>query len=750
MKKSFKKKWINHKIVFPIIMLIFVIFLTVGFSAYQNGLEINDTRLIVRAQTDIRIAGVSTSNQTSGAISNWEEYYSKSINSGLFLPNSDSSITYNVVVTNIGNIDMGLINISGLPNNLTYSISGYTLGNALCDDSNSSKCNLGSVTTLHITVSYKENGYDSNNTTYPIEMIFTFAPMDYVAKIGTHYYPTILKAIEAVPTNGVETTIQILKNTSEKIWVDAGKNIVFDLQSFTLSNYSTYPVIETEGSVKITNGTIYSDTTQGAINVHYGGSLLMTGGSVLANGSKQALYNNGGSVTISGNAYLYNTTNQRAAVHNHDSRGSITITGGTIISEKNSGVLNEAGSLTIGTKDGVVSKESPVIRGYIYGVNNSTATTNVPPTPSYFKYYDGIIKGRTDVLFDEDYIQDTETGMRVLYGNETIGNYSYKTGVLDDIVIIRLDPNGGTVSETKKTIKRNTAIGVLPVPTLTDYTFDGWFDDPDNGNMISTNTTFSGDTTIYAHWTHSSESYVAQIGQTKYHTLEDAITAVPTNSQNPTTIQLISNTVENVSVPSNKKVTFDLGQYTLTSSDNRAVITNAGQSSFISGTITTNSQNTAAINNTGTLTVSGGSIYATGLRQAIYNDGGTLTIQGNPYLHATTSIRATVQNALSNGSSPGTVNILGGTIISPNYAAVQNSVGTLNVGVNSSTLNQTDPVLRGFTYAVMNSATFNFYNGKLMGKSGIKSGNINYSQYGSPVTTTEVVDDITYHVCYLN
>ena len=51
----------------------------------------------------------------------------------------------------------------------------------------------------------------------------------------------------------------------------------------------------------------------------------------------------------------------------------------------------------------------------------------------------------------------------------------------------------------------------------------------------------------------------------------------------------------------------------------------------------------------------------------------------------------------------------------------------------------------------MNSANFNFYDGKIMGVTGAISGSITIQEAGSTiVTTTEVVDGVTYNVKYLN
>ena len=151
-----------------------VIFLTIGYAQFTNQLGIYGISATVRVHKDVRIGGISLSNATNDGISNYEEYNVKDIYSSVTLPNANSSITYDVKVLNLGNVEMGILNISGLPNNLTYSISNYNIEDPLCDDNDSSQCKLGVEKTLHITISYKENGFDENNITYPLDLSFDF------------------------------------------------------------------------------------------------------------------------------------------------------------------------------------------------------------------------------------------------------------------------------------------------------------------------------------------------------------------------------------------------------------------------------------------------------------------------------------------------------------------------------------------------------------------------------------------------
>ena len=69
---------------------------------------------------------------------------------------------------------------------------------------------------------------------------------------------------------------------------------------------------------------------------------------------------------------------------------------------------------------------------------------------------------------------------------------------------VTFDPNGGTVGTTTKDFVENgQGLGETPEPTRPGYTFNGWYTEPSGGEKIDENTkiTFTGDVTLYAHWT---------------------------------------------------------------------------------------------------------------------------------------------------------------------------------------------------------------------------------------------------------
>lgn len=70
---------------------------------------------------------------------------------------------------------------------------------------------------------------------------------------------------------------------------------------------------------------------------------------------------------------------------------------------------------------------------------------------------------------------------------------------------LTFDPNGGTVSETSRSVQYNSAYGELPTPTREGYTFDGWYTSKTGGTQATSSTIMDlYNRTIYAHWTNNS------------------------------------------------------------------------------------------------------------------------------------------------------------------------------------------------------------------------------------------------------
>ncbi|MBP5656294.1 InlB B-repeat-containing protein, partial [Candidatus Saccharibacteria bacterium] len=233
-------------------------------------------------------------------------------------------------------------------------------------------------------------------------------------------YPLLQDCIDEA---GAGDTITLLDNIKDHVLVDAGVEITLDLNGYTFSDNGGENsvvgsrVIDNKGKLTIINGTITSSLAEGVINNESGAELyIQNGARIVATGSKQAVYNNGGSLIISGNAYLSTgSSSQRATVHNLNN-GSVVITGGTIISNKQEGVKNESGTLVIGVHGGGISNSTPIIRGATYGVNTTAA----------IEFYDGILQGKTAAINNEALIT-AEEGATKMNGTAVIGGATYQT-----------------------------------------------------------------------------------------------------------------------------------------------------------------------------------------------------------------------------------------------------------------------------------------------------------------------------------
>ena len=67
---------------------------------------------------------------------------------------------------------------------------------------------------------------------------------------------------------------------------------------------------------------------------------------------------------------------------------------------------------------------------------------------------------------------------------------------------VTFDANGGTVGTASKTVTYDAEYGDLPIPSLTDYAFKGWFTAALNGNLVVGSDIYNltSDQTLYAHW----------------------------------------------------------------------------------------------------------------------------------------------------------------------------------------------------------------------------------------------------------
>lgn len=152
MKIRIIKKDNNLLYFVSIIIVLTIIFLSVGFSAFQNKLAIEDISATIRIDKDVRVTKVGIES-VKDATSYYENYNVSNISSSVILNDTNSYVIYEVEIYNFGNVAMGISDVSIDNENLKFEFLDYNLKDKICDNN---QCSLGIKKTLKIKVSYKD------------------------------------------------------------------------------------------------------------------------------------------------------------------------------------------------------------------------------------------------------------------------------------------------------------------------------------------------------------------------------------------------------------------------------------------------------------------------------------------------------------------------------------------------------------------------------------------------------------------
>lgn len=237
-KKNFQKKNIIYKIgIFSIFISIFLV--SIGYSAFREDLSIENIVSYVEKIVNIKVSNVVVDSASdSDSYANSTSKTNTTFITNIHLNDSSSWVKYLITITNLGNEEMGIGDYldNVLPSNLTYTVSGYTKGDMLCDDNNSSQCTLNSNTSFYITIKYKNGVTSSTPTDYDVNIGFDFQ----------HYY-TITYA------SG------ICSNCTSKVINGGSLNV-------NLSNYNIISVYMSNLLLTINDDYIFN-TSSGALSI---------------------------------------------------------------------------------------------------------------------------------------------------------------------------------------------------------------------------------------------------------------------------------------------------------------------------------------------------------------------------------------------------------------------------------------------------------------------------------------------------
>ncbi len=220
------------------LILLVTCFLSIGFSTFQYPLLIDGVNLEVRLEENIRVTGIQVYNSELNAISNYEDYNVHNLITGITLPNSNSTITYKVEITNFGNIEMGIFDITGLPSNLTYELKEYTLKEKICDSSKN--CTLGAKKEFYITIKYAPGKYDSTKLTYDLNLNIDFRgfhKITYINIENTDNYPKEVM-------NGANFQTVFESDIPVKVLITGNSNYTYNTNTLLVNNVTEDIIVD--------------------------------------------------------------------------------------------------------------------------------------------------------------------------------------------------------------------------------------------------------------------------------------------------------------------------------------------------------------------------------------------------------------------------------------------------------------------------------------------------------------------------
>ena len=243
-----KNSYLNS-FVLLFIILFCCIFQTVVYGAFSSTMKISGDAY-ARVEADIRITGFKLSSVANNTISYYEEYSKDTITASVgFTKAGKDKLVYLIDVTNYGNVNMGIYDITGLPAELSYKIGDYKLKETICDTSG--KCNSMAKKTIKLEITANTAGE------YEFTLNFDFRVMHsvrYVDITQDNKYPTAV-------IDGGDLVIEFKENLKSVAIMSndielAFYNEVTNKQKITISNIIGDVEVIIKKTAKLVNGSI--------------------------------------------------------------------------------------------------------------------------------------------------------------------------------------------------------------------------------------------------------------------------------------------------------------------------------------------------------------------------------------------------------------------------------------------------------------------------------------------------------------
>ena len=618
------------------------------------------------------------------------------------------------------------------------SISAEKGGKALQVDAEISSFVSGGTFSQSIDASYIAEGSvvtDEGGTT----TVVVGEQSDYVARIGTTGYTSLQKAVAAAQSG---ETVYLLCNVEIGGTVNVSQDITIDLGGFIVTTTSggnnLFYVYSTATQCEIRNGTIVgigtpfylnrkdAKVTLSNLTVDYSGSVAIIQTSDYCTNLEIVVTGCDFTSQTAVVANLYGTSKTDSSIKG----SSLTIVDSNVTSVNNiaivcwsnTSVMVENGSIITATKAAAISNngtnalptEITINGGKVVGstaiYHPGVGTLNVNGGEiigddcaielrnGTLNVTDGIITAKTDFSETPNGSGSTITGAAI-----AISQHSTKGKITvnisgGELKYLGTDPDGKAFYETDI---QNIA-GEAPVPTISIS--GGKF----AGGVVSTradNYISGGNFTVapgYSEFVDGysvkvgedgvlevvQQSFVAVVDNVGYHSLQEAID----NAGDGSTVTLLVDTDEAVTIAEGKDIVLDLGGHTVT--------------------VDTQEKNVAAIKNYGTVTVVNGTIIRpveSANWYTLYNEG-TMTLGEGltvecMYVDVYGNSASVIANNVSCKAAGATLNIVGGTYNSARITVKNDENGVLNI--TGGTFNSDDQAVQNWSSATLEGGEFN-------------------------------------------
>ena len=267
--------------------------------------------------------------------------------------------------------------------------------------------------------------------------------------------------------DGIITTSDgtIINNIAAKgILTLANSNIAGSITNFGSSTLnienSTVSNVESSGSGIVNLKTVTFTSNWEPLETHNRGTVNVYGATI----NKGFIVNN-----YLMNIYDINLNLTNDTIRNY---GTVNVYGGTLVSSETSPITNynNNGVINIGTKDGNVSTESPVITGKTYGVSNDSGKVN---------FYDGVVSGESGAFYGT--VNEVELGYKIVTNKTDSLTSATLTLIGDDEKVAVL--NGINFSSLQDAINSASDTDESVITLYKDVTFDSNITVPANKNI---------------------------------------------------------------------------------------------------------------------------------------------------------------------------------------------------------------------------------------------------------------------------